>query len=160
MVLVRTYRTVFCRPPNPNAQHLRCVAQLDVDITEVLPYLNTTLGGHQYFPSPPSLTLKLPGKLVTLHANEIAINILRDREEALAILDWLIEEINETWNRREAIEPTYGVAAKKSVLEILRTLPRDNCGRCGHSTCMVFAVRVSEGLSRVEDCPFGTQVER
>ena len=81
-MLLEGYTREFCRPPNPEAEHLRCVASLDTDITEVLPYLNTVLGGHQYFSDPPSLTLKLPGKLVTLYARKIAINILKDEQEA------------------------------------------------------------------------------
>ena len=88
-MLIDQYRKEFCRPPNPQAEHLRCVAHLDADISEALPYLNRVLGANQYFTDPPSLTLKLPGKLVTLHAKDIAINILEDEAEADAILEWL-----------------------------------------------------------------------
>ena len=42
-MLVNQYSTKFVRPPNPTAQHLRCYAHLDGDISEVLPYLNTAL---------------------------------------------------------------------------------------------------------------------
>jgi hypothetical protein len=67
-MLVKAYAKSFVRPPNPQAPHLRCFAALDADITQVLPYLNTALKGFQYYKEPPSLTLKLPGKLVTLSA--------------------------------------------------------------------------------------------
>jgi ArsR family metal-binding transcriptional regulator len=126
---------------------------LEDDISEVLPYLNTVLGGHQYFTDPLSLTLKLQGKLVTLHAKEIAINILRDEAEADGILEWLKEQVNETWSRRSEIRPSFGIAAKPRVLEILKLLPKTNCRKCGDLTCMVFAVRVSERNGRLEDCP-------
>jgi ArsR family metal-binding transcriptional regulator len=152
-MIVSQYRKEFCRPPNPIAEHLRCVAYLDGDISEVLPYLNRALGGHQYFADPPSLTLKLPGKLITLYATKIAINILRDEAEADSILEWLKEKINETWSRHEEIEPSYGIAPKPRVLNILRLLPKTNCGKCGDPTCMVFAVRISEDPTRLEDCP-------
>lgn len=153
-MLFKSYHKEFCRPPNPNAEHLRCVAYLDADITEALPYLNTALGGHQYFNDPPSLTLKLPGKLVTLRPREIAINILQDEEEAESILDWLRQEINQTWSKRDTIKPTYAAPPKHRVLDILKRLPKTNCGRCGHSTCTVFAVQVGERTCDLEECPF------
>ena len=157
-MLVKSYRKEFCRPPNPSAQHLRCAAYLDADISDALPYLNTVLKGHQYFNNPPSLTLKLPGKLVTLHAKEISINILKNEEEAESILAWLRQVINETWSNRETIKPSYEAPSKPRVLDILRLLPRSNCGRCGYPTCMVFAVQVSEGVCQLEACPFVDQV--
>jgi len=87
-MLLNRYRTKFVRPPNPTAQHLRCYAQLDGDISEVLPYLNTWLKGHQFFRDPPSLTLKYRGgTLITLTSHEIAINIVKDQAEAEDILE-------------------------------------------------------------------------
>ena len=35
----------FVRPPNPSAQHLRCFARLEADLSEVLPYLNISAEG-------------------------------------------------------------------------------------------------------------------
>lgn len=151
-MLVKRYHKEFCRPPNPEAQHLRCVARLDADISEVLPYLNTALRGHQYFKDIPSLTLKFPGKLVTLYREEVAINIIKNEVEAESFLDWLVEKINETWERRAEITPTFEIAPRPRILEILRLLPKTNCGQCGHSTCMIFAVKTAEGGSRPENC--------
>ncbi len=79
----------YVRPPNPSAQHLRCFARLEGDLSEVLPYLNTRLQGHEFCPDPPSLTLKYRAKMITLTAHEIAINIVQDQSEAEEILEWL-----------------------------------------------------------------------
>lgn len=152
-MLTKSFRMEFCRPPNPTARHLRCVASLDADITELLPFLNTELGAHQYFSDPPTLTLKLPGKLVTLHPTAIAINIVQNEQEAEDILCWLQEKINDVWVRRNVIEPTFAVRAKPRVLDALKLLPKTNCGRCGHPTCMVFAVKLCDGVSSLADCP-------
>jgi len=82
-VLLKGYRKEIFRPEcNPQFQFLHCIAHLDEDITEVLPYLNAVLGGHQYLKEPPSLTLKVHGKLITLHPREIAVNALKDDSEA------------------------------------------------------------------------------
>ncbi len=153
-MLLHGYRKEIFRPEcNPQFQSLHCIAHLDEDITEVFPYLNTVLGGHQYFREPPALTLKSHGKLITLHPREIAINALRDEEEADRILEWLKGEINETWEKRSDIQPSFETPAKPRILEILRLLPKTNCRECGRPTCMVFAAQVAEGGRGAEDCP-------
>jgi ArsR family metal-binding transcriptional regulator len=153
LMLVKSYRKEFVLPPNPKARHLRCYAYLDVDISGVLPYLNTVLRGHQYSAAPVSLTLKLPGKLVTLYAQMIAINILKDEAEADSVLEWLKQEINHTWKNRAEIKPSFLVPPRPHILDILRLLPRTNCQECGEPTCMVFASRVSDGISPPDACP-------
>jgi len=153
-MLLQGYSKEMFRPKcNPSFQSLHCVAHLDQDISDVLPYLNTALGGADYMKSPPALTLKMHGKLITLHPREIFINALKDDEEAEKILEWLKKEINEAWEKRAEIEPTYEPPAAPQMLEILKLLPKTNCGECGEPTCIVFALRTAEGIKRPEDCP-------
>ena len=152
-MMLKHYRKEFRRPPNPSAKHLRCVAYLDENISDVLPYLNTVLRGHQYITEPPSLTLKFNGKLITIYSQEIAINIVKDTAEADNILEWLKQEINDTWKRRDQIKPSFSVAQKPGILNILKLLPKTNCKECGKPTCMVFALLVTEGKKGPEDCP-------
>jgi ArsR family metal-binding transcriptional regulator len=152
-MLLNQYRLRFVRPPNPTAQHLRGFAHLEADISGVLPYLNTVLKGHQFFPEPPSLTLKFQGKLITLTSQEIAINIVKDEIEAEEILEWLKREINATWERQGEIAPSFEVAPQPRILDILKLLPQTNCRACGQPTCMVFAVQVGQGTKVLDECP-------
>jgi ArsR family metal-binding transcriptional regulator len=152
-MLLKNYHLEYCRPPNPGATHLRGLARLDAEITSLLPYLNTVLRGHLYMREPPSLTIKYRAKLITFHPRDIAINILKDEAEAEEILSWLQGVINDTWERRETITPSFEVPAKPRILEILRLLPRTNCRACGQPTCLVFATRVSQGEAGPQDCP-------
>jgi ArsR family metal-binding transcriptional regulator len=152
-MLVKDYHLEYCRPPNPEATHLRGLARLDEDIEELLPYLNTVLRGHLYMREPPSLTIKYQAKLITFHSHDIAINILKDEEEAEEIVSWLVGVINDTWDRRETIEASYEVPPKPRILEILKLLPRTNCRACGQPTCLVFATRLSAGETAPEACP-------
>ena len=152
-MLLKRYRKEFCRPPNPEAQHLRCIAYLDENIGNVLPYLNTVIKGHQYIKNPPSLTLKFNGKLITLYSQEIGINIVADEDEADKILEWLKQEINDTWKKRREIKPSFEVAQKPGILNILKLLPQTNCQECGQPTCMLFAVLITEGEKSPENCP-------
>ena len=152
-MLLSRYHLRFVRPPNPSAQHLRCFARLEADLSEVLPYLNTRLKGHEFCPEPPSLTLKYRAKMITLTAQEIAINIVKDQAEAEEILEWLQQEINTAWEQRAEIVPSFEVAAAPRAFEILKLLPRTNCRACGQPTCMVFAVQVSQGAQSLAACP-------
>jgi ArsR family metal-binding transcriptional regulator len=153
-MLLTSYRKEIFRPEcNPCFQSLHCIAHLDQDVREALPYLNAVLGGFDYLKDPPAVTFRVHGKIITVHPREIAVNALRDEEEADKILEWLRREINEAWEKRDEIEPRYEGAPKPKILEILKLLPKTNCRECGQPTCMVFAARVAEGAKGPEDCP-------
>lgn len=153
-MLLQSYRKEIFRPEcNPGFESLHCIAHLDQDISEVLPYLNATLGGFEYLKDPPAVTFKVHGKLITVHPREIAVNALKDEEEAGKIIEWLKREINEAWDTRDEIEASYEGTPKPKVFEILQLLPKTNCRECGEPTCMVFAARIAEGAKGTEDCP-------
>ena len=109
-MLLKDYRKEIFRPEcNPQFQSLHCFAHLDEDISEVLPYLNTVLGGSGYTQDPPSLMLQVHGQLIALHPKKIAINALKNDEDADKILEWLKREINETWENRHEITPSISI---------------------------------------------------
>lgn len=153
-MLLRGYRKEIFRPKcNPNFQSVHCFAHLDQDISEALPYLNALLGGFEYLKDPPAVTFRVQGKIITVHPRQIAVNALRDEEEAEKIIQWLQREINEAWERRGEITPSYEGAPKPKILEILKLLPKTNCKECGQTTCMVFASLVAQGIKGADDCP-------
>ncbi|MFO7785567.1 MAG: (Fe-S)-binding protein [Desulfatiglandales bacterium] len=153
-MLLNGYKKQIFRPEcNPGFESLHCIAHLDQDITEVLPYLNAVLGGFEYLKDPPAVTFRIHGKIIGVHPEKIAVNALRDEEEADKILEWLKGEINDVWDKRHDIQPRYEGAPKPKILEILKLLPKTNCRECGQPTCMVFAARVAEGAKGPEDCP-------
>lgn len=153
MLLESYTKRVFRAECNPKFESLHCIATLHQDVSAVLPYLNTVLGGFEYLKDPPALVLRSRGRLITIHGREIAINALHDEAEAEKILEWLKREINQAWENRAAIAPSTEGAPKPQVLEILKLLPRTNCRRCGEPTCMVFAARAAEGVKSAADCP-------
>jgi ArsR family metal-binding transcriptional regulator len=153
-MLLKSYKKEIFRPEcNPNFESLHCLAHLDQDVGEALPYLNAVLGGFEYTTDPPSLTLRTQGKIITVHSRTIAINALKDPEEADKIIEWLKREINQAWEHRAKIEPSYTGMPRPQVLEILKLLPNTNCKKCGQPTCMVFAAQATEGGRTAGDCP-------
>ena len=153
-MLLHSYRLeIFNNECMPGAMSVQCHAHLEEDVSEVLPYLNAALGGFEYIKDPPSVTFRLHGKLLTVHGDTIAVNALKDADEARKIVEWIKREINDAWAHRGALIPRYEGMPRPQVIQILKCLPRTNCRECGEPTCMVFAARVAEGIKGVEDCP-------
>ncbi len=153
MLLTGYSLEIFRSKCNADAQTLHCFAHLNDDVGAVLPYLNTVLGGFTYTREPPALTLKTSGKLLTIHPRKIAVNALKDEEQAEKIVAWLQREINSTWEQRGGIEPRFEGAKQPALMDVLKLLPKTNCRECHEPTCMVFAVRVIEGVKDHNNCP-------
>ena len=158
-MLLNTYRLeIFNNECMPGAMSVQCFAHLDQDIGAALPFVNAVLGGFEYIKEPPSVTFRAQGKLITVHQQKIAINALKDENEARKIVEWMVREINDAWEKRDEIEPCYEGMPKPRVIEILKLLPKTNCKECGFQTCMVFASLVAEGAKDTSDCPqLGTE---
>ena len=153
MLLISYSKEIFRPECNPGFESVHCIAHLDQDIEPALPYLNAVLGGFEYLNDPPAVIFRSQGKLITVHGTKIAINALRDAAEAEKILEWLIREINDAWENRENIQPSYEGEPKPRLIEILKLLPQTNCKECGEPTCMAFAARMAEGVKDQENCP-------
>ena len=153
-MLVESYRMeIFNNECMPGAMTVQCFAHLGQDVGQCLPYLNAVLGGFEYVREPPSVTFRSQGKLITVHGRKIAVNALKDEDEARKIVEWLVREINGAWERRAEIVPCYEGLPRPNVIEILKLLPKTNCRACGAPTCMVFATQVIEGVKDQDDCP-------
>lgn len=75
-------KRIFRPTCNPSFESVHCIACLNEDISEALPYLNAMLGGKKYFRDPPEVLFQHYGKLIKVGALEIAINALKDEDEA------------------------------------------------------------------------------
>jgi ArsR family metal-binding transcriptional regulator len=153
-MLLSGYTKEIFRPEcNSSFESVHCKAALNEDISGALPYVNAILGGTQYFNDPPEVMFHHQGRIIKVGAREIAINALKDKEEADRILEWLRSEINQAWENRSEISPCYTGKTKPKLMEILRLLPKTNCRKCGQPTCMVFAAQLVEGGRGVAHCP-------
>jgi len=153
MLLTGYTKDIFRSKCMPGAASLHCYAHLNEDVGPVIPYLNAVLGGTSFTKEPLSVTFKNQGKLITVHPRKIAVNALKDEDEAEKILQWLQKEINSAWKNHESIAPCFESAPKPVLTEILKFLPKTNCKACKEPTCLVFAIRVMEGIKDQEDCP-------
>ncbi len=152
--MITNYELDIVRPEcNHNFTSVFCYVYFNKNIKDALPYLNANLGGFKYISDPPSVTFKVHGKLITVHQNQISINALKDKEEAEKVASWMIREINEAWENRKEIVPSTRSSETVSIPQILTLLPKTNCKKCSEQTCMVFAVKLRDGIKGPENCP-------
>jgi len=153
-MILSGYQMEIFRPKcNSCFESVHCIARLNEDIGDALPYLNAVLGGTQYFNDPPELMFHHHGRIIKVGSKEIAINALHDESEAKRILSWLMNEINQVWEDRSTITPSYTERKLPKLIDILRMLPKMNCRKCGQPTCLVFAVQMREGGKGADQCP-------
>lgn len=123
------------------------------DASEVLPYLNSVVEKGEYLSGVPVLVWKEGSHKYALRPHEIAIGNVDDRGQGLALAGDIIRMINETWERRDTIQPRYESYEKPKVLDVFKLLPRTNCKVCGSATCMAFAAELCESKKELADCP-------
>jgi ArsR family metal-binding transcriptional regulator len=124
-----------------------------VDISEVLPYLNSTLRGAVYLKEAQALTWKKGGHNIAFHAYEIATSNVEDRDSAEKELRGLIDLVNRTWERRAEITPDTTTRQRPTSMAIFKLLPQINCKQCGEPTCYTFALKLAASQKQITDCP-------
>ncbi len=144
-----TREAAACKPGKPP---LCCSARLHDDISAVLPYLNAILKGTGFSKEPPAMLIEDHDRQIAISGRQITISPVADDGEAAEVLGRLQQLINETWEKRQRIEPCYEASAAPKVMDILRLLPKTNCGRCGFPTCTVFASQLAQGVAAPERC--------
>ena len=143
---------VFTPPCEPGAERYAARARLMVDISEALPYLNSTLRGAIYHQEAQALTWKKGGHNVAFHAYEIATSNVEDRDGAEKEIKGLIDLVNRTWERRVEIQPDYKTRQRPTSMAIYKLLPQTNCKQCGEPTCYTFALKLTTSQKKIADC--------
>lgn len=141
-MLLHSYKITRTLPCLADPEKIRVIAEVSGEIYEAFPYLNAILKGCIYNHAALTLTIKKDGKLLTLHANHITLAKIEDEREAEEILRWLRGLVNETYEKRDQIEPNYSMLAELKALDIFKLLPGTNCKKCGELTCLAFAVKL------------------
>jgi ArsR family metal-binding transcriptional regulator len=144
---------VFTPACDPGAESYAARARLVTDISEVLPYLNTSLRGAVYLPEAAALTWKKGGHSIAFHAYEIATNNVEDRQEAETEVRGLVDLVNRIWEQRAEIKPDATTRQRPKPMAIYKLLPNTNCKQCGEATCYSFALKLTLAQKKLADCP-------
>jgi ArsR family metal-binding transcriptional regulator len=138
---VKEIKIIKVLPCLADVNKIRFHAELDKDISDLMPYLNRIIDGAIYNHQGHTLTIKKDG-LITLHPKEIAAGQVKDVQTANKICDWIKQQINFIYENKDKIEPLYERRSQLNVLEIYKLLPQTNCKQCGEQTCIAFACKV------------------
>lgn len=153
MLIERYDLKVFTPPDRSGVERFSALADLDCDISEMLPYLNAILPGANYQRATNTLLAKKGVYPLTVYARQIAIGNVESYDAALAEIDDLIGLINRTWERRAEIAPNFEARWRPPLMGVYRLLPQTNCRQCGEPTCYAFAIKLVATQKGVSDCP-------
>jgi ArsR family metal-binding transcriptional regulator len=137
-----------------SAEHIEyeAIAHLGADISPVLPYLNATLSRGIYVPNTPVLSWRYKGHNIGFWPNRIAVDNLESREQVEQMVKRLVNLVNQTWEKRDQLEPDFTTHQRLQPLELYQLLPRTNCKLCGQDTCFNFALQLVAAQARLESC--------
>ncbi len=152
--LVGAIRLVRTLPCLADPGKLIVIGETDATIDGVMPLLNAILPNVlSYHPFSGVMTLRRRPGLITLYPDKVMITQVAGMEEGLALLCAVRDLVNQTWARRDEIEPRPEGRRVPRPLDVYELLPRSNCRACGEATCMAFAFGLLESRHRPEECP-------
>jgi ArsR family metal-binding transcriptional regulator len=151
--LLRGYTITHILDCLADPSKVRVIAEADREVGDVFPYLNAIVPNAAYSPATNTLTLKREYRLITLYPHVAVMAKVDGEEDALEILAWLRDLINDAYQRRAEIVPCYEQRRLVGFLEVYVLLPGGNCKVCGEATCLAFSVGLVESRHRLAECP-------
>ncbi len=137
------------------------VMDLDASIQELMPYLAACLPGCNYVHGSDVINLMESGHIVGIYPRQITMTMVKGMEEAERLCREFFERIQDADRRKDTITPVYKKRSTLGVLDILRALPKTNCGDCSSPTCMAFAAQVFRREADISTCsPFMDEIEK
>lgn len=123
-------------------------------LADILPYVNAVLPNVMaYQPTAATMTLRRQPGLISLYSDKVYITQVKDAAEGLRLLDALRDLLNQIWTQRRKIIPSTLARRRPGFLDVWQLLPHTSCKRCGQPGCLAFAVRLTMGLMRLDECP-------
>ena len=133
-------------------ERIRFIAELDRDISEVMPYLNAIMEDAIYNHNAPSITLKRDGRLIGIQSKQLAAGKVVDLKEANNLIDWFKNMVNDCYARKDSITPNYDRRKTLLPLDIYKLLPATNCKKCDEPSCLAFAVKLLNDEKNIMVC--------
>jgi ArsR family metal-binding transcriptional regulator len=129
------------------------IMDLESSVGDLLPFLAACLPGCNYVHGSEVIDLMDAGHIVGIYPSQITITGVEGKEEAERLCRKYFERIRDAAGRKDTITPVYVSRPALGVLDILRLLPRTNCGDCSSPSCMAFAARVFRREADLAACP-------
>lgn len=136
----------------PESVELNALVQLQDDISSVFPYLNAEVRRCNYNHEAKLLDFMYQGHIITIEPLHMKVTGLKDENQAKQVIEYIMNLVNGTWDRRESIEPIFEYVRPATPLQLLALLPKTNCGKCEEPTCLAFALKVINEQKTLEGC--------
>lgn len=127
--------------------------RFDKDLSSIFPFLNAVLANPVYLKQPPFIRFRFEDVGCFLHPFYLAAYPFTNRPNAEAFMGRIVDYMNDVHARRASIRPNHKIHDPVSVVEVLKVLPKTNCGRCGYATCVAFAGAIRTGRAIPHQCP-------
>jgi ArsR family metal-binding transcriptional regulator len=124
------------------ATSFNVLMSLERSVERLMPWLAASLAGCSYLHGTREISLMDNGHIVVIYPERMTLTDVKGPEEAEELCNRYYQLIQEVDACRDAWVPVYAKKTRITVLEILKSLPRTNCGECGETTCLAFASRV------------------
>ena len=152
MVFLSEIRITSVLPCIAKLGTIRFIAELDRDISEVLPYLNTILEGAIYNHKGHNITLKKDDRLIGIHGKQFSAGKVIDLKDANNLIGWFRDLVNDTYGKKDSIKPNFERRQRLTVLDILKLMPLTNCKKCGEMTCTAFTTKIATEEKHIMAC--------
>ncbi len=131
---------------------IRFFARPSQDLTEILPYLNAVIKTATYNKAAPNLTYTMDERLITIYPEKLAAAKIYDKDDAQEVVEDLKKLINDTYAKKDEIEPLYEQRVRIQAIDLYKWLPGTNCKECGYQTCLAFAVSLLQNKVKLSSC--------
>ena len=153
-MVLRGYRITHISPCFADPDKIRAVVELDEEIHESFPYINSLLKSCIYNHPAMILLLKKDGKMITLYPRKVTVAKAANENDVRETMEWLKNLTREVFAKKDQIKPEYSSGVKLKAHDIYELLPGTNCKACDELTCQALAVKLlSKGKSIVRCVP-------
>lgn len=142
------------KPGSVKRSSVMTVFQFDKEIDFLFPYINAVIPGAELYNLPDTIRFIFDDVQCVLYPDKCIATPFNDRQEAIEFRNKMMEWLNRLILKKDEITPKYKVFKKISVTDIIKLLPKTNCGECGFSTCLAFAAMLSRQAIKPSFCPY------
>lgn len=151
-MVLRRYRIMHISPCLADPDKIRATVELDEEIREAFPYINSLLKSCIYNHPAMILVLKKDGKMITLYPRKVTVAKAANENDVQETMEWLKNLTREVFAKKDQIKPDYTSGVALEALDILHLLPGMNCKVCDEPNCQGFAVKLLSKEKAIVRC--------
>ena len=144
----------MAKPGSMARSSVMAIFHFENDISFLFPYINATAAGSELHENPDLVRFVMDEIHCVIYPERCIATPLEDRDHAKAFKEKVMVFLNGVLEKKGQIIPKFKVFQKAPVTEIIKLLPRTNCGKCGMKTCIAFAASLSKQQIQPSQCPY------